>query len=177
MGLVEGNRTRGASSRQRYCSAMSSARPPIRRIRIRSSARRYLDWTVDGEAIGDWFANERNPRYGVTWLVQGDNDPDMIERSLLALLGERDRRLDAAVRFADGRVAILFCPLCGELACGAISAELHFTHDAVEWRALNHQDGLTGEVWTDPPLRSVSFDRQQYEVAIGELLRDWVNRT
>ena len=32
--------------------------------------------------------------YGVTWLVQGDNDPDMIEASLLALLGERDPRLE-----------------------------------------------------------------------------------
>lgn len=148
----------------------------IRRSAAASApASRYLDWTVGGEAIGDWFADERNPRYGVTWLVQGDNDPDMIEASLLALLGERDPRLDAEARFADGRVAILFCPLCGELACGAISAELHFTDYAVGWRALNYQDG-PGEVWTDPPQRGVSFDRHQYDAAIGELLRDWVKR-
>ncbi len=153
-------------------------RSSIRRSTAASApASRYLDWTVDGEAIGDWFADERNPWYGVTWLVQGDNDPDMIEASLLALLGERDPRLDAEVRFADGRVAILFCPLCGDLAWGAISADLHFTDDAVEWRALNSQDGLTREVRTDPPQRSVSFDRHQYEAANGELLRDWVKRT
>jgi hypothetical protein len=60
-----------------------------------------------------------------------------VVESLRALPGEGDPAAAADVRFTDGRVVILFCPICGGLACGALSADIRVTNSTVEWRDLS----------------------------------------
>ena len=138
-------------------------------------ASRYLDWTVDGEAIGDWFAAEDDPRFETTWLNETDRDVKMIEGSLRALLGERTR-WHREVAFDEGRVALLFCAQCGDLGCGAITADVAFTTNTAEWRDIAREDGAIGGLFPDPPPRTVVFERSQYEATIRTLLADWTKR-
>lgn len=139
-------------------------------------AGRYLDWTVDGEAIGAWFATNDDPRFETSWLNEDDRDVEMIEASLRALLGERTP-LQREIAFDDGRVGLLFCAQCGDLGCGAVTAEVAFAADTVGWRNIAYQYGQTGGLSSYPPPRTVIFGRSQYEATIRRLLSDWTERS
>jgi hypothetical protein len=97
--------------------------------------------------------------------------------SLRALLLENESGFDPWVQFTDGRAGLLFCPQCGDLACGAVSADVRFTEHTVEWHDIAYQSGITEELSTSElPAFSLHFDRSQYEVTVRALLADWSTR-
>ncbi len=83
-------------------------------------------------------------------------------------------REDAPTRFADGRVALLFCVACASIECGALSAEIVFEDDLVQWRDIAWQDGHVHFCVADQelPVFSASFDRAQYVELLGKLLEE-----
>lgn len=136
---------------------------------------RFLDWTIDGQPLRDRlaFANGRACE-NITFLTEGSyGDPFAIE-SLRALLLENESGFDPWVQFTDGRAGLLFCPQCGDLECGAVSADVRFTRDAVEWRDIAYQSGVTEDTGTSEiPVFSLRFDRAQYETTVRGLLAEW----
>ncbi|MFS0793637.1 hypothetical protein [Microbacterium sp. 1P10AE] len=94
--------------------------------------------------------------------------------SLRALLGEDVSGVDPWVSFIDDRVAVLFCPQCGDLACGALTVDVHVDGEIVEWRDIGYQTGLGDErvTSTTPPV-TLRFDRAQYEATVRTLLAVW----
>lgn len=78
--------------------------------------------------------------------------------------------------FADGRVALLVCPVCCGLDCGALSMELGLEPAIVAWRHFGWQDGFTDEPqpWLLPE-QSFFFDRAAYESDLLSLRGHYVS--
>lgn len=75
---------------------------------------------------------------------------------------------------------IYFCPMCGDLLCGAVRADVSFTETTVVWRDIAYQGGaITEDGMTEPtnvqevPAFSLTFDRAQYERTARALVADW----
>jgi hypothetical protein len=81
--------------------------------------------------------------------------------------------LDAPGDFEDGRVAILVCPVCGDIDCGAVSARIAIGESTVVWEDFGWQDGYTD----DPPMpwlyepQCFTFDKTAY-VALMQKVRE-----
>lgn len=146
-------------------------RPPLR----------YLDWTIDGVPLRDRLAFSNGTECtDITFMTEGSEGDPCILESLRALLLENDSGLDPWVQFTDGRAGIYFCPQCGDLLCGAVSAEVRYTDTTVEWRDVAYQggviteDGMTEGINTEEvPAFSLTFDRTQYEDTVRALLAEW----
>jgi hypothetical protein len=121
-------------------------------------------WTIDGADLTEWL------RQQVVHL-----EPTVHLQETIWLAGNREdaqERLDRLQGhlppdFAGQRVALLTCPICGDLWCGAFTAQLQMASDTVAWHELGW-DAETAEgspFLFDPPV-SLTFDRQQYVQAL-----------
>lgn len=72
---------------------------------------------------------------------------EQIDRLTLAAPGE----------FKDGRVALLLCPVCGDVDCGTVSTRVSIKADTVIWEDFGWQDGYTEE-----PPQPWLFERQRF---------------
>jgi hypothetical protein len=107
---------------------------------------------------------------------------DHNRRYLRNLLGERG---DDGLR--DGRIALGYCPVCGDGSCGSLlAAAWEVTEAEVAWVAIGWEEehfgefGPAGEVipprewWTPRPFEpevTFRFDRKAYEEAIAAEIR------
>lgn len=116
-------------------------------------------WTIDGTDIAEWVRHHRQaddlaiPAEETVWLAGNAEDArDRVAR----LLGQ------APPEFGP-RTALLTCSECGDLACGAFTAEIGMDGDVVLWRAIGYNDGAAEEppFLFEPPL-VLRFDRDQY---------------
>lgn len=126
---------------------------------------RFLDWTIDGVALRTLVpVQEQTPLF-----LDGDKAwREAAVRTLCRLLGHLPGDFD------DGRVALLVCPLCGDLGCGGYSVEVVFGQDVVEWRAFGWQTDY--EPFDDPEeyrFTGASFERKAYETLLGDLLSNY----
>ncbi|WP_051427196.1 hypothetical protein [Arthrobacter sp. H20] len=79
--------------------------------------------------------------------------------------------LAAPGEFEDGRVALLLCPVCGDVACGTVSARISTNADTVIWEDFGWQDGYTEEPpqpWLFEPQR-FAFDKTAYLTLMNQL--------
>ncbi|WP_409494982.1 hypothetical protein [Amycolatopsis sp. cmx-11-12] len=125
---------------------------------------RFLDWTIDGVALRSMVpVQEQTPLS----LDDGRWRESAVE-TLSRLLGRLPGHFD------DGRVALLFCPACGDLGCGGYSVEVVFGDDWVEWRAFGWQvDYEPYDPEQDFRFREARFDRAAYETLLGDLLTNY----
>lgn len=149
---------------------------PWRRIgRGLPPTRRILDWTVDGVPLREIVHFPEGVTIDeVTFMSDDLHGERYVIGSLRALLGEDVSGVDPWVSFIDDRVAVLFCPQCGDLACGALSVDVRVGGEIVEWRDIGLQTGLGDERVTSasPPV-TLRFDRAQYETTVRTLLAVW----
>lgn len=87
--------------------------------------------------------------------------PEFLREQVDRLLGIR------GPDFTDGRTALLVCPLCSDLACGATSALVEVTDDEVHWRDLATQNDH-GDTWPVEPPLTITFDRGAYETVLSD---------
>lgn len=65
----------------------------------------------------------------------------------------------------DGRAAVLVCPLCGDLGCGAILARIEIGSDVVVWHDFIY--GNNYDPTADEPLDArFHFDRRDYDATL-----------
>lgn len=125
---------------------------------------RFLDWTIDGVALRSMVpTQEQTPLF-----LDDDVWREAAVETLRRLLGELPGDFD------DGRVALLVCPLCGDLGCGGYSVEVVFGDDVVEWRAFGWQTDY--EPFDDPEVYrfiGARFERKAYETLLGDLLSNY----
>jgi len=148
----------------------------MRRTQAPPPPLRLLDWTVDGTPLRDRLAcPDGTLCREVTFLTEGSDGDARAVESLRALLLENVSGFDPWVQFTDGRAGILFCPQCGDLDCGTVSADVRYTGDVVEWRDIGYQDGFADGVAADSELApfTLRFDRAQYEGLLRSLLTQW----
>lgn len=117
-------------------------------------------WTVDGASLTEWIQSRMHevdpiaPVEETIWLAGNAEDArDRLDR----LQG----RLPAD--FDGQRVALLVCPVCGDLGCGAFSAELRPASGTVTWGDLGWEATSSDEPpFLFAPTLSLTFDRDQY---------------
>ena len=142
---------------------------------VRSGGRRIVeydlpfeDWAISGTALRALIAarwGAPDPPQQMTALCA--EHPDGAVASVRRLLGE------VPPDFADGRVALLLCPIDNDLDCGAISTRVVRGADTVEWRDVGWQvtyEPFVPELDEFGPLPSFRFDRAQYEGLLRDLL-------
>lgn len=136
---------------------------------------RFLDWTIDGRPLRDRLtSSDGRACEDITLLSDHSVGDHSAIESLRALLSEDTPGMNSSVRFSDGRAALLFCPTCGGLDCGAVTAEVRVSAITVEWRDVAYQDGSTGDVLPDAPAFTLRFNRMQYETTVRALLTKWI---
>jgi hypothetical protein len=84
----------------------------------------------------------------------------------------RQLLLEEAPTLASGRVALLVCEECGDIACGAIAARLSVGASGVEWTDWAYENGYEPareHGWPVCPER-FAFSRAQYEEAIRAIV-------
>ena len=84
--------------------------------RVETTRARFLDWTLNGIVLRSMLGWETPPSDS-TCLVSGwDLDEGLAWLERL--------RFEGAGGFPDGRAAVLVCPECGDLECGALSVNV-----------------------------------------------------
>ncbi len=127
------------------------------RSRTREEGYAFEDWTVDGTPLRQLLDSGTldGLKQETTHLTEHSDQDAVAQIDRLLGHGPPD--------FEDGRVALLICPIDGDLDCGAITAAIVIEKDTVEWRDLGCQTTYDLEVeLADPPL-TVVFDRPDYE--------------
>lgn len=114
----------------------------------------FLDFVVNGKSLigllrggGNYVTNLNR-----AWV------PEVVPGHVAVLLGRQaDPELD------PGRIPLVVCAMDGDIACGAVTAALSVTAEAVTWTDLRWEDG-SQELETPEGLpETMTFDRHQYE--------------
>lgn len=67
----------------------------------------------------------------------------------------------------DGRRELLVCPLCADLACGCIAAEIEREGETYVWRRLGYTVDYDSEIEEPYRLGAFVFDAGQYRAALA----------
>ena len=122
----------------------------------------FLDFVVDGESLHDLL------KCGERVTVLGGWFPNRLFEAIYfrGLLLEHPSYLET------GRYELYVCPLCGDIGCGSVTAEIKATEDRVVWRDFAHEVN-----WFDDPSEMLmrddydtvgpfEFDRVEYRQAL-----------
>jgi hypothetical protein len=131
-------------------------------------------------AVDVLSANVSFPSHRNGWVDPGELELEINGRPLLELVGLADfagltprelppskhllGRPDADLSI-NGRAAVLVCPLCGDLGCGAILARIEVAGDVVVWRDFIYGNNYDPEMDDPLPLR-FEFERATYEAVL-----------
>jgi hypothetical protein len=131
----------------------------------------YLEWTVDGVPLRQVVAWPTGEVAGEVTPIQNEYAMREYEADYLrAILGEPVER-DWTI-MSDGRVPLLVCSIDFDLNCRALTAELVFDGNSVEWRDIAWQVDYEpldlGE--QEQPVITLAFDRRQYDAVVRPLL-------
>lgn len=129
--------------------------------RAETTERRFLDWTLNGRLLRTMLGWE-NPPSHCTCMVSGwDLDAGLAWLESL--------RLARSGGFPDGRAAVLVCPECGDLECGALSVGITRESSTVRWADFGWQvPREEGFQPLDVPLRFV-FVADDYDGLLTSL--------
>ena len=117
----------------------------------------FLEFLIDGVSL-------RRTAHGEGDLVTGLNrswwsqDPSAVE----TLLGRRP-----APDLESGRIPLLVCGECGDLACGAVTAALDMGPSEVTWSDFRWENGYDEPEPIDSLVVPIRFERGQYEAELA----------
>ena len=118
----------------------------------------FLDFVIDDASLVEAADSEGNL---VTELNRATTlqTPPVVD----TLLGRRP-----APYLEAGRVPLLVCAACGDLACGAITATLDVGATEVTWSAFRWENGYEDPAIVDSLTEPIRFDRAQYEAELAD---------
>ena len=123
----------------------------------------FQDWTVEGQPLRTLVG--ARPPQEMTPLSEDAFWPGVAVNHLRQLLGERPGE------FADGRLAVLVCPIDADLGCFALSMRLSLDDDVVTWTQFGYQVDYEPFDPTDElPGLEFRFDRSAYETVVRQSL-------
>ncbi|HTH51470.1 MAG TPA: hypothetical protein VL501_06035, partial [Pyrinomonadaceae bacterium] len=117
------------------------------------------DFLIDGRSLYDAINNDLISPFG--WMPVRPTS-EAIERLMLR----------NGPDLPENRYSLYICPECGDLGCGAFSAEIERGDTGIVWRDFGHQNNYDGEVRLDPykDFGPFCFDATAY-VRVLESLR------
>lgn len=119
----------------------------------------FLDFLIDGVSLLSTAHGQGNL---VTHLNR-DWAPETVASAVGTLLGRR-----ASPHLDVGRVALLVCGSCGDLACGAVTAKLDVGTKEVTWSEFRWENGYEDPEPIDSMRAGIIFDRAQYEAELAD---------
>ncbi len=112
-----------------------------------------------GDESADWVVGDNVAVFVHSW-------PVGIPNEVYVLLGEQPPEL------ANGRIPVFVCAECGDLGCGALTAEVEWTPTTVIWRNfgwdVNYETDDEEDLVFAGPL---VFDRDQYETELRRFIQ------
>ena len=130
------------------------------RLRLGSTERRHLDFLIDGESLFDALHAEHYDLIGrLGW--EGDAEDVAAIAQLL---------LKAPPPIPPGRHMLFVCPECGDLGCGALTAEVALDAEGhVVWRDFAYENNYDPAMTERDRFRAIGpliFDSKQYTEAL-----------
>jgi hypothetical protein len=118
----------------------------------------FLDFVIDGVSLLRTAHGEGSlvTELNRSWWSQ---DPPAVE----TLLGRR-----SAPNLDSGRIPLLVCGECGDLACGAVTAALDVAEGEVTWSDFRWENGYEEAEAIDSLVDPMRFGRAQYEAQLVE---------
>lgn len=92
--------------------------------------RNYIDFVVSGQSLGQLFDIERMNLIGTFgWIKNQAIELNLIDEFLGKSIPE----------LPTGRSSFYVCKECGEIECGAITAQIEFTESRVVWKNFGYE--------------------------------------
>lgn len=131
------------------------------------TARHYIDFIVSGQSLGELVNRIVPDQIGVLGWT-GDNAFE--SRQINEFLGLISPALPT------GRTLFYVCPECGDIGCGAITAQIEFTVQGVVWKDFGFEtDYSEPELKVYKDIGSFLFDRNEYAAFFRELRRQFTS--
>jgi len=145
------------------------------RLKASVEERVFRDWVVDGVPLRQIVAQRSGGPHAAGLpaehppLRRDDFWPGLAVSNLRNLLG------DAPGDLSGGRVVLLYCPVCADISCGAVTAQVVVHDDVVEWRDLGWQDEDGFDVERDEFVEPLTFrfSRPAYCALLRRLLAEY----
>jgi hypothetical protein len=118
----------------------------------------FLDFLIDGVSLLRTTHGEGNlvTELNRSWRSQ-------VQPAVETLLGLRP-----ALYLDAGRIPLLICGNCGDLACGAVTAALNVGATEVTWSEFQWENGYEDPEPIDSLRESIRFDRAHYEAGLAD---------
>lgn len=118
----------------------------------------FLDLVIDGASLVRTANNGGNL---VTELNRSTSShvPPVVD----TLLGQRP-----ATDLRAGRIPLLVCAACGDLACGAVTVALDVGATEVTWSKFQWENGYENPEPIESLTAPIRFDRAQYEAELAD---------
>lgn len=78
-------------------------------------------------------------------------------------------RLKEKSELESGRIMLYVCPECGDIGCGAITAEIKDMGDRIIWKNLGFETGFTDVADMYEQVKLIEFERANYFKALSKL--------
>jgi hypothetical protein len=116
--------------------------------------RNYIDFVVSGKPLSDILKTKKDDLISMFgWGANADYENHLIR----VFLKQEPPELET------GRTIIYGCPECGNIGCGAVTAEIIENGDKIIWKKFGYENnygGLYFEEYSD--VGEFEFDKQEY---------------
>jgi hypothetical protein len=133
---------------------------------VRKHERNYVDFIVSGRPLSEVFQTKESDMISIFgWGVNKDYEKRTIKEFLKQEVSELE----------TGRTIIYGCSECGDIGCGAITAEILDEGDKIIWRDFGYENNYSGFDLEDyrhiPPF---VFDKKQYFAEFDEIEKELI---
>lgn len=138
----------------------------IERNQIRKHERKYVDFVVSGQPLSEILHTKQSDMISMFgWGINTDYEKRVIKEFLKQEPSELE----------TGRTVIYGCSECGDIGCGAITAEIVDQGDMIIWKDFGYENNYSGFDLEDyKHISPFVFDKKEYlsefEKIVQELL-------
>jgi hypothetical protein len=126
-----------------------------------ATARRYLDFIVDGQSLFEIISSELIGRLG--W---GRSETDKESVNILLLKKQPD--------LPNGRCLLYVCPECGDIGCGAITIKIEKTAEHFVWKEFGYENNYDDRMPLLEEYKHIGpffFEKHQYWKVLNEYMK------
>ena len=136
----------------------------IDRGQIRKHERKYIDFIVSGKPLSDILQTKS---YDMISSLGWEIDTDYEKQIIKEFLKQKPSEL------ATGRTIIYGCSECGDIGCGAITADIVESGDKIIWRDFGYENDYSGfDLENYKHIRQFEFDRQGYIAEFEKIAKE-----
>ncbi len=138
----------------------------IVKTHVRKHARKYVDFIVSGQPLSDIFQTNHEMISMLGWIT----DVGYEGRIIKEFLKEEPAELET------GRTIIYGCSECGDIGCGAITAEILDLGDKIVWRDFGYENNYAGFSLEEyKHIGQFEFDKAEYKNEFDKIAKELAN--